>query len=123
MLIAALAAGVTYDAAAAQAGVSERTVRRRLDDPEFCRQVNDARHEVVARAVAQLSAASTEAVEALRDRRGAISLRLPMGRKHLVRATSAAIGAPSILLFFTIDAECDARAHGGDGLLSLRTLV
>jgi hypothetical protein len=66
VLIAALAAGATQEDAAAQAGVSERTVRRRLDDPGFSRQVSAARAEMVARAVAQLAAASTEAVETLR---------------------------------------------------------
>jgi transposase len=66
VLVAALAAGATYVEAAKQAGVSERTVRRRMDDAEFRRQVDQARAEVLAQATARLSAASVEAVETLR---------------------------------------------------------
>lgn len=65
-LIAALAAGCTHAAAAEQAGVSERTVRRRLDDPAFRQQVEAARAEILDRAVAELTSAAVEAVEALR---------------------------------------------------------
>ena len=67
VLVAALAAGCTYEDAARQAGVSERTVRRRLDDPGFRKQVDAARGEMISRAVAQLSAAATEAVGTLRE--------------------------------------------------------
>jgi hypothetical protein len=66
VLLAALAAGASYVDAAKQAGVHERTVRRRMDDPDFRRQVDQLRGEVVARAVAMLSSASVEAVETLR---------------------------------------------------------
>src|SRR4051794_13806007 len=66
VLIAALAGGATYDDAARQANVSERTVRRRLGEPAFKRQVDDARAEMLAQAVARLTSASTAAVETLR---------------------------------------------------------
>jgi hypothetical protein len=52
--------------AALAAGVSERTVRRRLDEPVFKRQVDDARAEMLAQATARLTGAALEAVEALR---------------------------------------------------------
>ncbi len=65
-LIAALASGATVRDAAATARVGERTVYRRLDNPAFRRRVDEARAEIVARAVTKLSAASTEAVDALR---------------------------------------------------------
>ena len=65
-LVAALAAGRTAQDAAREAGVSERTVYRRLDDPAFKRQVDEARAEMLARAVAMLTSASVEAVETLR---------------------------------------------------------
>jgi hypothetical protein len=65
-LIAALAAGAAYADAAKHAGVSERTVRRRLDDPAFKREVGAARDAMVSQAVARLSAATTAAVDALR---------------------------------------------------------
>ena len=65
-LVVALARGDTVAAAATAAGVSEATVYRRLREPEFRKRVDEARAEIVAQAVARLSAASTEAVDALR---------------------------------------------------------
>jgi len=65
-LVAALAAGASVPAAARAGGVSEATVYRRLREPAFRRRVDEARAEIVARAVARLSAASTEAVDTLR---------------------------------------------------------
>lgn len=66
LLIAALASGATQREAADRAGVSERTVRRRLSDPEFCAAVEHARREMVAQAVAHLSGTATEAARTLR---------------------------------------------------------
>jgi AcrR family transcriptional regulator len=66
-LLAALASGATVRDAAKSAGVAERTVYRRLDDPEFRRRVDSTRAEMVSQAVARLSAAATEAVDTLRD--------------------------------------------------------
>jgi hypothetical protein len=65
-LIAALAGGATIESAAARAGVSERTARRRLDEPEFRKQVDEARREMLTRAVGKLADAGTEAAETLR---------------------------------------------------------
>ena len=64
-LIAALATGATVRDAASDVGVGERTVYRRLDDPAFRRQVDDARAALIATAVARLGAASTKAVATL----------------------------------------------------------
>jgi hypothetical protein len=55
-LIAALAAGASPAAAAAQAKVSARTAFRRLADPVFRRRVDDARAELLERAVGRLTA-------------------------------------------------------------------
>ena len=65
-LIAALASGATVQDAARTVGVSERTVYRRRDDPEFARRVAEARAELVARAVALLADAGAEAAATLR---------------------------------------------------------
>lgn len=43
LLIAALVAGQTQAAAARTAGVCEKTVRRRITDPDFRRQLDEAR--------------------------------------------------------------------------------
>jgi hypothetical protein len=65
-LVAALAAGASVRDAARQAGVSERTAYRRLEEPAFRRQVADARAEFLERAVGRLAASATEAADTLR---------------------------------------------------------
>lgn len=64
--VAARAAGASVPAAARAAGVSERTAYRWLEDPAVRQQIEEARADIVARAVMKLSAASTEAAETLR---------------------------------------------------------
>ena len=66
ILIAALAGGATNLDAARQAGIGEKTVYRRLEDPAFRRQVAEARSAMVARAVGTLADASSAAAATLR---------------------------------------------------------
>jgi hypothetical protein len=65
-LAAVLAAGATKQDAARLVGVGERTIYRRLEDPRFRRRVDDARAELVNRAVGSLADASAAAVATLR---------------------------------------------------------
>src|SRR5437763_809214 len=65
-LIAGLASGQTVVDAARAAGLSERTVRRRLEDARFRQAVADARAALLSRAVCMLADASTEAAQTLR---------------------------------------------------------
>ncbi len=51
--------------AAAEAGIDEATAHRRLKEPGFRAQVDEVRRELIARATARLSAASTDAVTTL----------------------------------------------------------
>jgi hypothetical protein len=67
VLQAALAAGSTAINAAVSTGVSERTVRRRLADPEFVEGIDRARAEVMASALARISSATAEAANTLID--------------------------------------------------------
>jgi hypothetical protein len=89
-LVAALAAGTTKQEAARLIGVGERTIYRRLEDPEFRRCVDQARGELVSRTVGRLTDASTAAVTTLRAlleaesesvRLGACRAILELGRK------------------------------------------
>ena len=64
--VAALAGGATVQDAADTAGVGVATARRRLKEPAFRRQLDDARAEMIATAVARLSSAATDAAETLR---------------------------------------------------------
>jgi hypothetical protein len=65
-LIAALAGGATIQDAAKAARVSRRTVHRRLADPTFRQQVDEARSKILDHLVDQLGAGALEAVAALR---------------------------------------------------------
>jgi AcrR family transcriptional regulator len=67
LLITALAKGATVAQAAAQAGVSERTVYRRLADKEFQDQIEALQDEMLQRAVAMLTAAAQEGIRSLVD--------------------------------------------------------
>jgi hypothetical protein len=66
LIVAALAAGMAYGEAAAAAGTSERTVRRRMSDPSFATEVSRRRGEQVSVLAGRLLGASHEAIEVLR---------------------------------------------------------
>ena len=68
VLVAALATGATQTEAARMAGMSERTVRRRLDEPAFADRVAAERRAVATRTAARITAlASRDAVAVLRE--------------------------------------------------------
>jgi hypothetical protein len=64
-LLLALACGATAESAAAKAGVSLRTVRRRLADPAFRRRLQQQRGDLVQRTSGALTAAGPEALRTL----------------------------------------------------------
>lgn len=66
-LIARLAAGANVPDAAKAAGVSERTVFRRLQDPAFRREVQAVRTELLSQTVGRLVDAGTDAAVTLRQ--------------------------------------------------------
>jgi len=65
VLILALACGTPVEAAALKAGVSERTVYRRLKDPQFSQRIQAIRSEMVDRAASMLTAGNLQAVKTL----------------------------------------------------------
>lgn len=66
--IAALARGSSTGQAAAESGISARTLRRWLaEDPDFAAEVANARTDMLDGAVGAITAAAGEAVTALRD--------------------------------------------------------
>lgn len=67
LLIAALAAGATQRQVARTAGVSERTVRRRLNEPEFRRHLNLASSAAAARLSESVVEAESLVPHALRN--------------------------------------------------------
>jgi hypothetical protein len=71
VLVTALACGATVEGAARKAGLSVRTVYRRLADPDFQERLRQERAELVRRATGLLTAASLESVRTLVDLQGA----------------------------------------------------
>lgn len=64
-LLLALACGATVEAAARQCGLSDRTVYRRLQDPEFKKKLENVRSDMIQRSAGMLTAAAGEAVRTL----------------------------------------------------------
>src|SRR5437868_9675497 len=65
LIIAALAAGASYEEAGKAARVSKSTVRRRMTDPNFRAEVSQARHDLVETLRARLIRAAPSAIERL----------------------------------------------------------
>ena len=65
VLIGALAAGSTAAEAARSAGISLRTVRRRLSDPAFVGQIDEAKADLLGQVLDRISGAAVAAVETL----------------------------------------------------------
>ena len=70
LLVAALARGESYAAAASAAGVSVRTVERRMADPGFRALVSEALRGAVADGARMLVADTPDAVRTIRELRG-----------------------------------------------------
>lgn len=66
-LLLALACGATVEAASRQCGLHEATIYRRLKDPEFQRQLQCIRTDILQRTAGALTAAALEAVRTLVD--------------------------------------------------------
>ena len=67
LLIAALASGRSYADAASIAGVSARTVSRRMSDARFARRVADRRGEQVVAIAGRITSMTAEALNTIRD--------------------------------------------------------
>jgi hypothetical protein len=65
LLVPMLAAGRSREEVAQSAGVSVRTVYRRLTDPSFVERVDFAREELIALSTARLAAGALAAVETI----------------------------------------------------------
>jgi hypothetical protein len=94
LILQGLAAGMSQSETGRHAGVSPRTVRRRVADPDFRAQVARARDDYVDRVAGQLMTSTEEAVSVLRrlmqsDQQPALQLRAALA----VLQTSAQWGA------------------------------
>lgn len=65
VLLLHLACGATAEAAAQKAGRSQRTVFRRLADPDFQRRLRELRADMLQRTAGMLTAAALEAVKTM----------------------------------------------------------
>lgn len=84
-LLLALASGETIRAAAASAGITERTVARRLEEEEFRRQVAQLRAAMIDSAMGRMADGMADAATTLRKllRAKAESVRLGAARSLL----------------------------------------
>ena len=88
VLVAALAGGATVRDAASAAGIGEATAHRRLKESAFARRVDEARAEILAGAMARLSAGTTRAVETLTDLLAAESESVRLGAARSILDTA-----------------------------------
>lgn len=93
----ALACGGTVEASAKAAGVSEATVYRRLAEPGFRRRVDEARDDMVSRAVARIGAASTLAADTLRELLKARSETVKLGAARAILELGAKLREHEVL--------------------------
>jgi len=96
-LVMALACGGTVEASAKAAGVSEATVYRRLAEPGFRRRVDEARDDMVSRAVARIGAASTLAADTLRELLKARSETVKLGAARAILELGAKLREHEVL--------------------------
>ena len=67
LLLAALSSGYAIKRAANMAGISERTVFRRLSDPDFRARLDKTREAIRCTFLTQVAEAGTEALSTLRE--------------------------------------------------------
>jgi hypothetical protein len=67
ILVEALACGASPASAAQRAGVSARTVFRRLEQPQFCQRVEKIKQEMTERTSAMLTAMGVESCRGLHE--------------------------------------------------------
>jgi hypothetical protein len=67
IVVAMLASGHTYAQAGKEAGLSEKTVQRRMASPAFRRRVEETRAGLVSQAVGRAADGLVEAVDTLRE--------------------------------------------------------
>jgi hypothetical protein len=110
--VLALASGRTIKEAAEVAGIGYRTATRRLADPAFQRLVQQARADMVQRAVAKLADGLTEAVDTVRKLLGAKAdtVKLGAARAMLELATKL---RESVEIESRV-CELERRTYGGE---------
>jgi autotransporter translocation and assembly factor TamB len=69
-LIQALACGATAESAAQKAGISLRTVQRRLNDPAFQQRLREMKDDMLKRSASMLTALNGEAIKTLASLQG-----------------------------------------------------
>lgn len=97
-LFRALVSGCHVENAAAIAGVSERTVYRRLADPEFRKQIDEARKALRESILAKLCDAGHDAISSLTDL-------MHSAEDEMVRLKAAKAVLDSLLTFQRSEAE------------------
>lgn len=90
-LLAALAGGASVQAAGRLSGLSERTVYRRLQDRAFRARLNQARADMLERALGHLSRGAAEAAVTLRRLLRSADERVKLGAARSILELGAKI--------------------------------
>lgn len=92
VVVATLAAGGTKREAAAAAGVGERTVYRRMSDPNFRQQVAEARAQLAAEVVTRAAGLAGRAMDTLADLLGDGNAHIRLGAARTILTLAAEHG-------------------------------
>jgi hypothetical protein len=114
LLLAALASGKSERAAAALAGISERTAQRRMAKPEFRRELAKAREAMLDRSIGHLAAGGTEAAVVLRNLLRSDDGKLRLGAARAVLAAGCQLREVETLAAKVAELEQIVKGRQGD---------
>lgn len=86
-----IARGLSVAEACRDAGLGERTGRRRLEDRAFRRRVYELRGQIISTAVGRLAAGMTEAADVLRDLLGSETEKVRLDAAKAILTTGSAL--------------------------------
>jgi hypothetical protein len=117
MLVELLAVGTSYAEAGAMAGLSERTVRRRMSVPEFATRVSVRRGEYTGALAGQLVNLGAEAVQELRSLLGDASSQVRLRAAQTIVTLGAQLRVANELetRLAALETDVSASQHGGNG--------
>lgn len=114
-LILALASGASRASAAKAAGVSERTVFRRMQDADFRQRLDEARATMLSNAVARLTASATSAAVTLHNLLTADSETVQLGAARSILELGSRLRESTELAARIAALESAADATGAAG--------
>lgn len=115
VLVGALASGATRAEAAEAAGVGDRTVYRRLSDPNFAARVQTARARILDDTLTRTAELAGRAVDKLGQLLEADSPAVQLGAARTILTTAAEFGERAELAERVAALEAVLKARNGTG--------